>query len=142
VHLNRDQSREAMLCDQLISTTEIAYQVPADTVRACHQQIDEVVDHDGDVGTVDRLKRYHPLSGTKHLLHATEHVSQPLPRCSGVIPEHWPSRPFCYLVTEVYGLAGLAAPLPEHPENSETVERERDSQRGDSCGRADDETAT
>ena len=75
VRLNRDQSREAVLCDQLIPTTEIAYQVPADTVRACHQQIDEVVDHDRHLGTVDRLKPYHPLSGTNHLLHATEHVS-------------------------------------------------------------------
>ena len=81
-----------MLCDQLIPTTEIAYQVPADTVRACHQQIDEVVDHDRHLGTVDRLKPYHPLSGTNHLLHATEHMSQSRTRCSGVIPEHWPRR--------------------------------------------------
>jgi putative zinc finger protein len=74
MRLNRDQSREAVLCDQLIPTTEIAYEVPADTVRACHQQIDEVVDHDRHLGTVDRLKPYQPLSGTNHVLYATEHV--------------------------------------------------------------------
>jgi hypothetical protein len=72
VRLNRDQSREAVLCDQLIPTTEIAYEVPADTVRPCHQQIDEVVDHDRHLGTVDRLKPYPSLSGTNHLFHARE----------------------------------------------------------------------
>jgi hypothetical protein len=73
VRLNRDQSREAVLCDQLIPTTEIAYEVPADIVRACHEQIDEVVDHDRHLGTVDRLEPYRPVSGTNHLLNATEH---------------------------------------------------------------------
>jgi hypothetical protein len=55
-----------MLCDQLILTAEVTDDVPADTLRICHQQIDEVVDHDRDVRTIDGLKLDHPIHSEAH----------------------------------------------------------------------------
>ena len=44
-----------MLCNELVAVAEVGREVPADAVGARHQQINEVVDDDRDLGTHDRL---------------------------------------------------------------------------------------
>jgi hypothetical protein len=50
-----------MFCDQLIATADVAGHVPADPVGAGHQQIDEVVDHDRDLRSINRLEPDRPI---------------------------------------------------------------------------------
>jgi hypothetical protein len=55
-----------MFCDQLVATAEVAGEVPADPVAAGHQQIDEVVDHDRDLRSINRLKPDRPTRFDSH----------------------------------------------------------------------------
>src|SRR5262245_31073359 len=55
-----------MLCDQLIATPEVAGEVPADPVATSHQHIDEVVDHDRDLRSINRLKSDRPTRFDSH----------------------------------------------------------------------------
>ena len=55
-----------MFRDQLVATPEVAGEVSADAVAAGHQQIDEVVDHDRDLRSINRLKSDRPTRLDSH----------------------------------------------------------------------------
>jgi hypothetical protein len=55
-----------VFCDQLVATAEVAGEIPADPVGAGHQQIDEVVDHDRDLRSINRLKPDWPIRLDSH----------------------------------------------------------------------------
>jgi hypothetical protein len=45
-----------VLSDELVAITEVVSDVPANVVGARHQHVDEVVDNDRDLRTIDRLE--------------------------------------------------------------------------------------
>ena len=66
-----------MFCDQLVATPEVGGEVSADIVGARHQQIDEVVDHDRDLRSINRLKSDRPTRFDSHdplTLHRACHI--------------------------------------------------------------------
>jgi hypothetical protein len=68
-----DQRREAMLRDQLVAIAPVGSEVSANALRAGHQQVDEVVDHDRDFGTIDRLEQNRPTASHGPLTLLREH---------------------------------------------------------------------
>jgi len=50
-----------VFCDQLVATAEVVGAVPADAVGVGHQQIDEVVDHDRDLRSINGLEPDRPI---------------------------------------------------------------------------------
>ena len=47
-----------MLCNELVAVAEVVREIAVDTLGPCHQEVDEVVDDDGDVDAVDGFERH------------------------------------------------------------------------------------
>jgi hypothetical protein len=60
--LHREERREPVLGDQLPSIGKVVREVPVDVLRPSHQDVHEIVHHDRDFGTIDRLELCKPIA--------------------------------------------------------------------------------
>ena len=55
-----------MLGDELVAVAEVGGEVPANAPRAGHQYVNEVVDDDRDLSTIDRLEPNPSIGSHNH----------------------------------------------------------------------------
>ena len=95
VRLDRDQRREPMLCDELVTVAPVGSEVPAHALRPGHQYVNEVVDDNRDLSTIDRLEPNRPIGSDSHrpltLQNCRSTIATELSP-SGDIREHWRRR--------------------------------------------------
>jgi hypothetical protein len=61
IALHRDQRREAVLGNQLLAVREVVRDIPVNILRPGHEDVDEVVHHDRDLGAIDPLEPHAPI---------------------------------------------------------------------------------
>src|SRR5207253_8996300 len=66
VRHDRDQRREPMLCDELVAVAPVGGEVPAHAIRPGHQYVNEVVDDNRDLSTINRLEPNRPIGSYSH----------------------------------------------------------------------------